>query len=71
MKTIIYRLNPFTLRIYTRTPNRVRMVTVDTATGTRKVSRFSRPTSEAGYAADVEINSQPTHRNSVLILEGK
>ncbi len=71
MKTTIYRLSHETLRIYTRTTNQARTECIDTATGTRTVSRFRRPTSERGFEADVEMNSQPTHRNSVLILEGK
>lgn len=69
MKTVIHRMGRYMHHIYTRTPRQLKWESVVVATGTRRVARFSRPLSPAGFAEDVEINSQPTHRNAVLVIE--
>lgn len=70
MKATVYRPGFYTLQIVTRTRRQMKWESINIETGERRESRYRRLDSEAGFAEDIEINSQPTHpRCAVLVIE--
>ena len=69
MKTEIHRMGYYTHQIVTRTRRGLKWESINISTGARRVRSYSRPSSLAGFAEDVDINSTPTHRKAVLVIE--